>query len=103
MAQVAVIGGLVVLILLLALFGSLFIAASAYIWQVSSRAFLGAEDRYKRGWAQFGAVMLGTVGALALLTIPLLIWRAAVESKAAASLQKAASGARVTDQAIFAV
>ncbi len=103
MAQVAVIGGLVVLILLLALFGSLFIAASAYIWQVSSRALLGAQDRYKRGWAQFGAVMLGTVGTLALLTIPLLIWRATVESKVAESLAQRGAAARVTDQAIFAV
>jgi hypothetical protein len=100
MAQVAVIGGLVVLILLLALFGSLFIAASAYIWQVSQRSLLGAEDRYKRAWAQFGAVMLGTVGAIALLTIPLLIWRATNESKASSL---SSSRTRVTDQAILAM
>ena len=76
----AAFAGLVTAIILLALFGALFIAASAYTYQVVDRAIVGPENRYKVGWARFGAIMLGTVGALMLLAVPFLIW-AAVRAK----------------------
>lgn len=76
----AAFAGLVTAIVLLALFGALFITASAFTYEVVDRAIVGPEQRPKVGWARFGAIMLGTVGALMLLAVPFLIW-AAVRAK----------------------